>query len=106
MRIKPQKFQHSIFKMSLSSDTQTADIDACDATTILHYVGPKLDAMQDAIDKMQTMMEPLSAGMKIQLERSAPRSSRAFCTFVENRDNLHTARCTRYPDTVSRTVQA
>ncbi|VDP57835.1 unnamed protein product [Heligmosomoides polygyrus] len=92
--------------MSLSSDKQTADIDACDAATILHYLGPKLDAMQDAVDKTQTMMEALSAGMKIQLGRSAPRSSCAFCTFEENRDSHHTARCTRYPDTVSRTVQA
>ncbi|VDP09866.1 unnamed protein product [Heligmosomoides polygyrus] len=92
--------------MSLSSDTQTADINACDEATVLHYVGPKLDAIQDAMDKMQTVMEALSAGMKIQLERSAPRLSCAFCTFKENHDSHHTARCTRYPDTVSRRVQA
>ncbi|VDO87559.1 unnamed protein product [Heligmosomoides polygyrus] len=39
--------------MSLSSDTQTEDIDACDVATILHdvatilhYVSPKLDGMK------------------------------------------------------------
>ncbi|VDO63800.1 unnamed protein product [Heligmosomoides polygyrus] len=62
---------------------------------------PPFSTMQDAMDKMRTM---LSAGMKIQLERSAPLSSCAFCTFEENRDSHHTARCTRYPDTVSRTT--
>ncbi|VDP18004.1 unnamed protein product [Heligmosomoides polygyrus] len=105
-----QHFQHLFcsFKILLRVDLSITVLHEKThaAATILHYVGPKFDAMQDAVDKMQTMMEALSAGMKIQLERSAPRSSCAFCTFEENRGSHHTARCTRYPDTVSRTVQA
>ncbi|VDL78221.1 unnamed protein product, partial [Nippostrongylus brasiliensis] len=76
-----------------------AELDACDAATVLTVLSPKLDAIQAS-------MEELAKGMKVLLERSAPQSSCAFCTVEENRDAHITARCTRYPDTVSRTVQA
>lgn len=52
--------------MSFSSDVHTALIDVSDAATILHYIRPKRDAMQD-------MTEVFSTSMKIQLERGAPR---------------------------------
>ncbi|VDP15459.1 unnamed protein product [Heligmosomoides polygyrus] len=39
------------------------------------------------------------------LERSAPTSACVFCSVEENRDRHFTGRCTRFPDSVSRTAQ-
>ncbi|VDL70975.1 unnamed protein product [Nippostrongylus brasiliensis] len=50
-----------------------AELDACDAATVLTVLSSKLDAIQAS-------MEELAEGMKVLLGRSAPQSSCAFCT--------------------------
>ncbi|RCN24206.1 hypothetical protein ANCCAN_30103 [Ancylostoma caninum] len=40
------------------------------------------------------------------LKRTEPKSNCAFCTYNDNKDSHPTGRCCRFPDAVSRAVQA
>uniref|UniRef100_A0A7I4Y0Y8 40S ribosomal protein S12 n=1 Tax=Haemonchus contortus TaxID=6289 RepID=A0A7I4Y0Y8_HAECO len=68
------------------------ELDRCDAATILHNLMPMMKAMDAKLNQL--------------LERTAPKSSRVFCTVEDNKDNHFTARCSKFPDSVSRTAQA
>ncbi|XGW29823.1 hypothetical protein V3C99_009122 [Haemonchus contortus] len=80
--------------MSFSSEMQAAidELDRCDAATILHNLMPMMKAMDAKLDQL--------------LERTAPKSSCVFCTVEDNKDNHFTARCSKFPDSVSRAAQA
>lgn len=105
-------------------NADSADLDICDATTIMAYLIPTLEDLQATQSAMQTTqsamqaemlvdqlalraeLKHLHAALQVILVRTAPCSSCAFCTVEENRDTHLTGRCTRYPDTVARTAQA
>ncbi|VDP07335.1 unnamed protein product [Heligmosomoides polygyrus] len=63
----------------------------------------KIDAVADGLAR-QT--EALNKKMDLLLERTQPRSNCIFCTINDNKDCHPTGRCCRYPDAVSRAVQA
>lgn len=87
--------------MTFTNEMKTAlsNLDQCDSATLLAYIISRFEDMEE-------LMRANAAALKTVLERSAPTSACAFCSVEENRDAHFTGRCTRFPDSVSRTAQA
>ncbi|KIH53330.1 hypothetical protein ANCDUO_16546 [Ancylostoma duodenale] len=81
-----------------------------------HRQSPVIQALQAIDDKMASLFnvfatlnarqDRLEAAINLITERSAPVPSCLFCPVAENLDSHQSGRCTRFPDTVSRAVQA
>ncbi|KAK6030618.1 hypothetical protein OSTOST_03243 [Ostertagia ostertagi] len=63
----------------------------------------KLDALVDILNRQS---ENVNNKLELLIERTKPKSSCLFCPVEDNKDNHPTGRCCRFPDAVSRAVQA
>ncbi|VDL67380.1 unnamed protein product [Nippostrongylus brasiliensis] len=63
----------------------------------------KLDAVADILNRQQ---DSLNQKLTALIQQTTPHSSCLFCSVEDNRDNHPTGRCYRFPDAVSRAVQA
>ncbi|KAK6033498.1 hypothetical protein OSTOST_00307 [Ostertagia ostertagi] len=63
----------------------------------------KIDALADMHTRQ---IDALNRKVELLLERTQPRSNCLFCPIADNKDCHPTGRCCRYPDAVSRAVQA
>ncbi|VDP39760.1 unnamed protein product [Heligmosomoides polygyrus] len=63
----------------------------------------KMDALVDILNRQSKVV---NNKIDLILERTIPKSSCVFCAVDGNKDNHPTGRCCRFPDAVSRAVQA
>lgn len=63
----------------------------------------KLDVIVDLLTRQNDIVDQK---LNVILQQTKPVSSCVFCTVEDNRDNHSTGRCYRFPDAVSRAVQA
>ncbi|KIH57415.1 hypothetical protein ANCDUO_12394 [Ancylostoma duodenale] len=70
------------------------------------HMSMMMETKFEAVHRMEVKLHANDRVMETLLERSTPRSNCAFCAYEDNKDMHVTSRCCRYPDPVSRAIQA
>ncbi|VDO86374.1 unnamed protein product [Heligmosomoides polygyrus] len=73
---------------------------------VLSVLIDKLDSLHNMVACSTGRLDRIEAALQVLRDRTLPKSPCIFCTIAENPDSHHSGRCPRFPDPVSRAVQA
>ncbi|EYB80848.1 hypothetical protein Y032_0398g720 [Ancylostoma ceylanicum] len=66
----------------------------------------RLESLMNVCFATSGRLDRIEGALNLLIERSTPKSACVFCSLAENADSHHSGRCPRFPDPVSRAVQA